>query len=118
MVKLLLLGEAFRQVLTILPRGSLEAFIEIGIKNSPLWPISIQYRLNQNMTTADQREFAVCVLHLGNGTSAASQDPNLAVDDIEVSQVSCNDVSGGYLQQYICREGAEEFFCQISQTAS
>lgn len=44
-------------------------------------------------TTADQKEFAAWLLHFSNGTSSASQDPNLAVDNKEVPQISCADGS-------------------------
>ena len=88
--KILLLGGDFRQVLPILPRSTLEATLEICLKNSPLWCFFKHFKLNNNIRAReDQRGFAMWLLHLGNGTTPQIEGLDVDEDDVEVPPLSC-----------------------------
>ncbi|CAN6720129.1 unnamed protein product [Malus baccata var. baccata] len=80
--KPILFGGDFRQILSIVPNGSVADIVEASLTSSYLWPYLTVFFLKQNMRLSkiglDEREkqeladFARWILDIGNGTVARS----------------------------------------------
>jgi len=86
--KTIVLGGDFRQILPVVERGSREEQVKACLKNSALWPLFNQYRLQTNMRVqGDAAEWKQYLLDIGDGKLPTDQYGDLPVPD----HLQCND---------------------------
>ncbi|XP_024875952.1 ATP-dependent DNA helicase RRM3-like, partial [Temnothorax curvispinosus] len=64
--KVILFAGDFRQNLSVVPHAHKAAIIESTVKYNPIWRNVTQVKLQQNMRTADEKEFANWLMQLGD----------------------------------------------------
>ncbi|XP_071652233.1 uncharacterized protein [Temnothorax longispinosus] len=82
--KVILFAGDFRQNLPVVPHAHKAAIIESTVKYNPIWRNVIQIKLQQNMRTADEKEFANWLMQLRDGK--LSNTDGLHLDTIEIPQ--------------------------------
>ncbi|XP_024889920.1 uncharacterized protein LOC112466196, partial [Temnothorax curvispinosus] len=82
--KVILFAGDFRQNLPVVPHAHKAAIIESTVKYNPIWRNVTQVKLQQNMRTADEKEFANWLMQLGDGKLSSTD--GLHLDTIEIPQ--------------------------------
>nr|XP_023888078.1 uncharacterized protein LOC112000214 [Quercus suber] len=93
--KVLILGEDFRQVLSVVPKGIKAEMIDACIVKSPLWKDIKVLHLKQNMRSVNNEEFAKYIQHIGDGN-----EPFIMDDLIKLPPFNGNAMGGSafYIQ--------------------
>ncbi|XP_012841137.1 PREDICTED: uncharacterized protein LOC105961450 [Erythranthe guttata] len=79
--KVVVFGGDFRQVLPVVPRGTIHQTISASLVKSRLWHKMIKFSLSKNMRAQKDPEFGDFLLRVGNGEETSDIEGNIIIPE-------------------------------------
>ncbi|XP_072754275.1 uncharacterized protein [Anoplolepis gracilipes] len=86
--KVILFAGDFRQNLPVVPHAQKVALIESTVKYNPIWRNVTQVKLQQNMRTGEEKEFANWLMQLGDDAGWVGTARYVGPQDLRISTLS------------------------------
>ncbi|GAA0187249.1 hypothetical protein LIER_34537 [Lithospermum erythrorhizon] len=77
--KVVVFGGDFRQVLPVVPKGTIHQTINASLVKCDLWPIMEKFNLSENIRARSDPKFSEFLLRVGNGEEPTNEEGNIHI---------------------------------------